>query len=245
MCSQNVPALPVPYPLVRFWTSRRPGLAIWCPMVGKRFGRLVVLERCGRDAHHNILWRCRCDCGVVRLVRASHLRMGQVQSCGCWKKDCMKCRRPSKNEHGMSRSPTYGSWMAMRDRCTRRSHPAWARYGGRGIVVCERWNDFRAFLADMGKRPAGKGLDRIDNDGDYEPGNCRWATSKENGRHRCTTRWLTLGGETHCLSEWSEKTGIMVTTIRERLRRKWTVQDALTIPPKGGAHAQIRPVAAR
>jgi hypothetical protein len=107
---------------------------------------------------------------------------------------------------------------------------AYDLYGGRGIKVCEQWRDFENFLADMGEQPSGKSLDRIDNDGDYEPGNCRWATAKQQSRNRGNNRLLAYGGKTRCVTEWAEMTGMGSSVIYGRLSRGWTVKATLTTP---------------
>jgi hypothetical protein len=118
-----------------------------------------------------------------------------------------------------SRTPTYVSWASIAPRCGNPNHPAYPRYGGRGITVCERWASFENFLADMGERPAGLSLDRIDNNGNYEPGNCRWATPKEQSSNREGTRLIAWQGETLCVKEWSRRTGVSNATILCRLAR--------------------------
>lgn len=196
---------------------------------GKKFGRLLAVEYVGPNGNGERMWKCQCECGKTKVVKGSSLRSGATKSCGCYKKECNSISRNIK--HGMTKkgSPRncYTSWVSMRTRCKNRFHKAYHRYGGRGIKICKRWDDFQNFLADMGMRPEGMELDRINNDGDYEPSNCRWATCKQQGRNRNNNRILTVGGESRCLSEWSELTGTKKTTIRERLRRRWSEKEAI------------------
>lgn len=140
---------------------------------------------------------------------------------------------PSKyqpHRHDMCGTPTWRSWNGMIQRCTNEKAPAWEYYGGRGITVCPQWRDFVAFLADMGIRPEGKTLDRVDPDGSYEPGNCRWATMREQQRNRRDCNTFTLGGVTLTLQEWAERTGIAYEALRGRYRRNWPADKALSMP---------------
>lgn len=151
--------------------------------VGDRFGRLTLLRyEVGRGRKHGA-WLCRCDCGAETVVRQSNLRCGQTQSCGCLQRELATLH--GHNRVG-ERSREYRSWHAAKGRCLHRRNKRWKDYGGRGITMCARWRDsFEAFLADMGPRPAGASLDRFpDNDGNYEPGNCRWATRSEQQRNQ-------------------------------------------------------------
>lgn len=150
-------------------------------LTGMRFGRLVVTELApsmvvsGRSRRH---WRCSCDCGEVVTVIALALISGGTKSCGCFRLDRI-------TTHGMTGTPEYRSWRSMLQRCMNVSSNRYMNYGGRGISVCDRWMDFANFFSDMGSRPSlDYSLDRIDNDGNYEPGNCRWATRSEQQRNK-------------------------------------------------------------
>jgi len=140
-------------------------------------------------------------------------------------------------KHGCSRkagkTPEFVSWISMRDRCSRRTHSEYKNYGGRGITICERWNDFTLFLSDMGTRPDGMSLDRINVNGNYEPANCRWATRKEQARNATSSVFLEHNGQKKTMAEWGEVTGIGADVIQERVTRyKWGVARALTTPKR-------------
>lgn len=159
---------------------------------GVRFGRLVAQWPVGRDSNFH-WWLCLCDCGTLRIVRKSFLGTGNSKSCGCLQREKaslqLREHHPFKHGHAHKRGETrtYHSWGCMMERCYGLSSPSRRWYGGRGIIVCSRWrgdNGFVNFLEDMGVRPLGRTLDRIDVDGNYEPGNCRWATPKEQAANK-------------------------------------------------------------
>lgn len=150
-------------------------------MTGKRYGRLLVLGVAFIDKHKQRHWNCLCDCGTHAVVCGYQMRDGSSTSCGCYSRE--RSREAAK--HGMSSSSTYVSWRSMIARCNNPRNKDFPKWGGRGISICDRWLVFENFLEDMGPRPEGKTLDRFpNNDGNYEPGNCRWATASEQARNR-------------------------------------------------------------
>jgi len=155
-------------------------------ITGSKFGRLIAQWPVGIAKHSNKYWLCLCDCGNLCTARIYDLGNG-VSSCGCWRAEVERMGHRLRHGHAprSGSSAEYRSWMAMRNRCQQPKTMFYERYGGRGIRVCERWQKFENFLADMGPRPEGKTLDRYPNpDGNYEPGNCRWATPKEQRHNR-------------------------------------------------------------
>jgi hypothetical protein len=151
---------------------------------GCRFGRLLVIERAATIGK-STAYICLCDCGKTKTVRGQSLRLGDTTSCGCARREQMVEKQTS---HGMYRTPTYNSWRAMLARCLNKTHRQYKDYGGRGISICPEWHKFELFLADMGVRPSDKTIDRINGDGNYTAGNCRWATRQEQNQNRRTTR---------------------------------------------------------
>ena len=188
---------------------------------GETFGRLTVVQEIGSQRPRQI--ECMCQCGTSTIVSLGNLRHGLTRSCGCLR----------RGTHLFLDYPSeYAIWSLMKQRCLNPSDRAYGYYGGRGIRVCDRWlHSFAAFLADMGRRPSKThSIDRIDNDGNYDPGNCRWATWKQQHRNRRNNRLLTHDGQTLCVTEWSEVTGINAKVIFGRIYDGWSVEDTLTRP---------------
>jgi hypothetical protein len=197
---------------------------------GMRFGRLIVLARAPKkhgDSH--IQWLCGCDCGQECSAASSALRVGRSISCGCRASEVMALGIRFK--HGCADTPEYNTWKSMVHRCTNQKTSRWGDYGGRGIVVCERWQSFENFLADMGMRPSARhSLDRVNVHGNYEPGNCRWATIDIQARNTSRTAMLTFNGTTQCVADWATDLGVYPQRLRDRLKAGWSVEKTLTTP---------------
>lgn len=198
-------------------------------MIGKKFGRLLVLSEAEKRNSYHPRWNCVCECGKMVDVLGYHLRSGATKSCGCLSVDWS---RENATKHGHHGEPTYWRWNGMRDRCNNPKNKHWKDYGGRGIKCCERWDSFENFLADMGERPKGMQLDRIDNNKGYSKENCRWVTCSQNGRNKRDSIYLTFNGETKHIKEWAERTGIPYDSIRNRIKHGWEVDRILTQPTR-------------
>lgn len=177
----------------------------------------------------NAFARYRCDCGKEFEMQCRS--EGKTRSCGCLARETARQlfeNQSHKKTHGHTGTPTYKSWLCMRSRCEQVNHIEYHRYGGRGIKVCERWAIFANFLADMGERPKGHSIDRIDVNGDYCPDNCRWADNWTQGRNRRSNRILTIGGVSMTMVEWSEQPGAEnYKNIHQRLKAGWTHKEAV------------------
>lgn len=213
---------------------------------GMRFGRLVVLRR---DSPPGIKgyakFSCVCDCGRHSSHRSDHLRSGAAKSCGCLNAELASARATTHGDtKGHGYSAEYSCWRAMIDRCSNANTIGYQFYGARGVSVCDRWSQsFQNFLNDMGRKPSAKhSIDRIDVRGNYEPANCRWATSKQQARNKTNNRFINHNGLSLTLVEWSERTGINESTISMRLDRYgWNVSEALSIKPRRrGSFNKIR-----
>lgn len=207
---------------------------------GQRFGRLVVRGEASPASNGRRRVRCTCDCGAEVLIEPRALTSSKGgKSCGCLQKDVV--RRiviETRTTHGGTGTAEYNIWRHMKGRCENKSNAKFASYGGRGIKVCERWqNDFEAFLSDMGPRPKGCSIDRIDTNGDYEPGNCRWATNLVQSRNKRNHRLVEYAGKMMPLSEACECANVNYRSALYRLNKgmHWM---PLPTPPAGGSDAE-------
>jgi hypothetical protein len=195
------------------------------PVVNGRLKQIGKSFRSNRDGARVAVFQC--ECGKKELVRWYNVRYGRANSCGCLRK-----LNSGTRTHGYSQSnnKTYVAWASMHQRCKSKRGKWFKSYTCRGIVVCDRWLSFESFLEDMGEAPNGASLDRINNDGSYEPSNCRWADRKTQSRNRTDNVWLIHNGARLTLTDWSNAIGIHATTIQSRLKCGWSVERALTEP---------------
>jgi len=201
-------------------------------LIGQKFGRLTVLSEAKTRKNWARFWRCKCVCGTEKEISQNKLRRGETKSCGCWAKD-----HPARFVHGMSHTREHGTWNRLRYRCYDKNDPKYYRYGARGIKVCDRWlgsNGFENFYCDMGDKPKGTSIGRINNNGDYEPSNCRWENAKQQAQNRSTSMIVTYSGKTCCLKEMCEYHGLKYKTIFARIRYNgWSTIEAIETPIGG------------
>ena len=189
-------------------------------LTGQKFGRITVILFVDQDKK----WLCKCKCGSYAKVRADKLKSGQTKSCGCLSVE-------AKFKHGFTGTRIFRVWDQMITRCYNTKNKKYLYYGGRGIKVCDRWRySFQLFLKDMGPPPSGHSIDRMDNNKDYAPGNCRWATPKQQANNRRDNVFLTFKGKTQTISQWSEELGVNRGMISQRIQRYgWSVDRTLVI----------------
>lgn len=196
-------------------------------LTGQRFGRLTVLCKDDSDKQGR-MWLCQCDCGNKKSVRVDHLKNGATTSCGCYSREVASKRNKT---HGMTKTPEYSVYKHMIARCERPSDKRFYCYGARGIKVCERWrgeNGFQNFIADVGRRPVrGYSIDRINNDGNYEPSNCKWSTRIEQANNKSKNIYITYKGETKTLKEWSRELGLNYKNLWERMSYGWSFEKSI------------------
>lgn len=201
-------------------------------LTGQRFGRLTVIKK-ANSISGQTYWLCKCDCGNETTVISYCLRKGDTKSCGCLHNELINSGCNSK--HRKSSTKLYGVWSTMKGRCYNPNNSKYKRYGGRGIIVCQEWREFQPFYEWAMSHGYTEELtiDRINNDGNYEPANCRWATLKEQANNKCNTIIITFNSETKTLSEWAKKLNISRLCLWKRIYlRNWSVEKALTTPLK-------------
>lgn len=174
----------------------------------------------------DVRWLCICDCGKSATPRTTDLRSGNTKSCGCLAAD-------TRRKHGLHKTPEYHVWADIKQRCFNQNSPEYENYGGRGITMCQRWvESYAAFYLDMGARPSKQhSIERVNNNGHYQPGNCRWATSQEQTLNMRRNRVIEFNGASKPISEWAKALGFHDPTLRARLTRLgWSIERSLTQP---------------
>lgn len=185
-------------------------------MSNQRFGTVTTTANFQKAPNGGTKWEYRCDCGTIDWAWAEVLKRNPNFTC----KQCRKkIIAAARLVHGGRYTAEYGVWQNMKTRCSNPHHKSFHSYGARGITVCERWNDFQNFIKDMGPRPPGLTIERIGNGGNYCPENCKWGTEEEQANNRRTNRFIEFQGERLSISQWSRKTGIHKSTIKQRLNR--------------------------
>lgn len=204
-------------------------------LTGKRFGKLVAIKTAGKTKNGAYLWQCKCDCGNEIIANVGNLKNGHTKSCGCLRVD--RCKT-NFTKHGLEHTRLYGIWSDMRLRCYDEKNIAYHRYGGRGITICDEWkNDVKAFYdwATANGYKDSLTIDRIDNDGNYCPENCRWATVKEQASNRRSNILVTHNGKTQTMKKWANEVGTPYKVVWARMQKLgWSAERALTEPVKKG-----------
>ena len=199
-------------------------------LIGQRFGRLTVLEEAERKGEKS-RWLCKCDCGCTTIVATSNLTSGHTKSCGCSRVDAL---RQTATKHGFGHTRLYNVWSLMRKRCSNAKCKEYADYGGRGISVCKEWQSsfesFQEWALSSGYKD-GLTIDRIDNDGNYEPSNCRWVTMKKQCNNRRSNHYCEYKGEQYTIAELSEISGVSYEKLKQRIiKLKWPIEKAVKTP---------------
>ncbi len=199
---------------------------------GKKFTRLTVISFSHINKNRNACWNCLCDCNGNKIVISGELTNGHVKSCGCIAKEIIIKRNILNAKHNMRWEPIYNSWHGMLQRCYNFKNVGYKYYGKRGIKVCKRWkNSFINFYKDMGDRPENLTLDRIDNNGNYTPKNCRWSTRIEQANNTRNNVLVTIGKKTKTVSEWARIKKINNSTVFKRINRYgWSPEKAILTP---------------
>ena len=200
--------------------------------IGLRYGRLVIISWEGKRGYHTYV-KCKCDCGNTKSIRLYRLETGETKSCGCIRKELFEETRKDWTTHGKANTRLYTIYKSMKDRCYSVKHKSYSNYGGKGIEICDEWlEDFMNFYnwAHNNGYKDNLTIDRIDSKGNYEPNNCRWATSKEQANNTSRNINITYQGETRTIKQWSEHLGINYYTLLRRYNSGWNAEDMLTKP---------------
>lgn len=199
-------------------------------LTGRRFSKLTVIKR-GDDyvspkGYHSAAWLCRCDCGTESVVRGVYLKNGKTKSCGC-----LRVEEPNRTTHGQSKTRLYKIWRSMRARCEREKDRNFENYGGRGVTVCDDWTQFENFMdwAYLHGYDESLSIDRIDNNGNYDPSNCRWVDMNVQANNTRHNHYITYKGATKTMSQWAKETGIGYHKLKDRINKcGWDIERALT-----------------
>lgn len=193
-------------------------------LTGHKYGKLSVVEEVGKNGY-NFLWLCICDCGSTKDATTQGLRSGHTKSCGCAYEDASPAYAAAATTHGMSGTVEYATWKRLKDRCFNPNNPKYHRYGGRGITMCQEWESFEQFYADMGKKPSSyHSIDRKDNNGPYSKDNCRWATDLEQANNKSTARLLSFNGRSQSLTAWAAEFDMSAGNLHTKLARGETLE---------------------
>lgn len=196
---------------------------------GEKFGRLTAKTYEGKTSGRAEMWKCKCECGQIRIVKETALKSGHTKSCGCLSAEMTRERTRT---HGASKTPLHFVWRAMKQRCENPQCGSYKNYGARGIAVSPEWQKFENFKSDMGDAPAGMSLERKNNDLGYSKENCVWASRATQSRNTRANRNVTINGESRCLTDWAEAAGIKLCTIKYRIRSGWSDQKAISTPTR-------------
>jgi hypothetical protein len=202
---------------------------------GQKFNRLAIVEFDHYKGDHVAYYRCRCDCGVEKVIKGADVKRGVVKSCGCYNREMTRLRKPGLKHGYAHKERLYEVWKNMKRRCYAPNNERFQFYGGKGVIVCDEWKeDYAAFRKWAHKNGYAQGLtiDRIDNDGNYEPSNCRWATAKVQENNMSRNHILTYRGESLTIAEWADRLGVTYSTINHRVQRGWDMERLINQPPR-------------
>ena len=203
-------------------------------LTGKRFNRLVVVKEVDKNKYGTRQWLCKCDCGKYVIDTSNHITTGHTKSCGCYK---IEFAKNSFTKHGEKYTRLYNIWCSMKQRCYDENCNNYTRYGGKGISVCDEWNNSYECFRDWSMRNGYKdnlSIDRVNNNGNYEPDNCRWATRKTQSNNKSSNHVITYNGITKTVKQWSEDININYGTLLSRFLRGWSIERALKQPVRKG-----------